>query len=122
MIAAPLTRLLQKNSFGWDNEAAEAFERLKSAMMTVPILALLDFSLPFVIETDASGTGLGAVLTQQSKLIAYFSQALSERVQLKSIYERELMAVVLAVQKCRHYLLGSKFTVMSDQKGSQVPS
>lgn len=53
---------------------------------------------------------------QDRQQIAYFSQALSERARNKSIYERELMAVVLSVQKWRHYLLGRKFTVISDQK------
>lgn len=84
--------------------------------MSVLVLALPDFSLPFVIETDASGFGLGAVLSQNSKPIAYFSQALSSRAQAKSIYERELMVVVLAIEKWRHYLSGNKFIVISNQK------
>lgn len=85
-------------------------------MMTVLVLALPDFSLLFTIETNASGFGLGTVLSQNGRPIAYFSQTLSSRAQAKSIYERELMAVVLAVQKWRHYLLGNKFTVISYQK------
>ncbi|TYK15071.1 Ty3/gypsy retrotransposon protein [Cucumis melo var. makuwa] len=115
-IAAPLTKLLQKNAFKWDENATLAFENLKSAMSTIPVLALPDWSLPFMIETDASGSGLGAVLSQNSHPIAFFSQKLSTRAQAKSIYERELMAVVLSVQKWRHYLLGRRFTIMSDQK------
>ncbi|TYK31690.1 Transposon Tf2-6 polyprotein [Cucumis melo var. makuwa] len=115
-IAAPLTKLLQKNSFKWDDEATLAFEDLKLAMTTIPVLALSDWSLPFVVETDASGSWLGAVLSQNGHPIAFFSQKLSMRAQNKSIYERELMAIVLAVQKWRHYILGRRFTIMSDQK------
>ncbi|TYJ99689.1 Transposon Ty3-G Gag-Pol polyprotein [Cucumis melo var. makuwa] len=115
-ITAPLTKLLQKNSFKWDGEAILAFENLKLAMTTNLVLALPDWSLPFVVETDASGIGLGAVLSQNGHPIAFFSQKLSPRAQTKSIYVRELMVVVLSVQKWRHYLLGRKFTIMSDQK------
>lgn len=97
VIVAPVTKLLHKNNFDWDEVQVEAFGKLKSAMMTVRVLTLPDFSLHFVIETDASGFGLEAMLVQNSKRIAYFSQALSERAQAKSIYERELMVVVLAI-------------------------
>ncbi|KAA0056274.1 transposon Tf2-1 polyprotein isoform X1 [Cucumis melo var. makuwa] len=115
-ITAPLTKLLQKNLFKWDKGATLAFENLKLAMTTIPMLALSDWSLPFVVETDASGSGLGAVLSQNGHPIAFFRQKLSPRVQTKSIYKRELMVVVLAVQKWRYYLLGRRFIIMSDQK------
>ena len=115
-IAAPLTKLLQKNAFKWNEEANTAFENLKLAMTTLPVLALPDWNIPFIIETDASGVGLGAVISQNGHPIAFFSQKLSTRAQNKPIYERELMAVVLSVQKWRHYLLGRKFTILSDQK------
>ncbi|KAA0055717.1 Transposon Ty3-G Gag-Pol polyprotein [Cucumis melo var. makuwa] len=96
-------------------EATEAFEKPKLAMKTIHVLALPDWSLPFIIETDASGIGLGAVLSQNGHPIAFFSQKLSARAQAKSIYERQLMAIVLSVQKWR-LLLGRKLTVTSDQK------
>ena len=115
-IAAPLTRLLQKNAFKWDEEASVGFESLKRAMSTIPVLALPDWSLPFTIETYTSSVGLGAVISQKGHPIAFFSQKLSSRAQLKSIYERELMVVVLSMQKWRHYLLGRKFTIISNQK------
>ncbi|KAJ0585794.1 putative nucleotidyltransferase, Ribonuclease H [Helianthus annuus] len=115
-IARPLTDLTKKDAFSWTPVAQAAFEKLKQALTSAPVLSLPDFSLPFVVECDASGYGIGAVLMQLNKPIAYFSKALSDRNLSKSAYERELMALVLAVQHWRPYLLGSKFTVCTDQK------
>lgn len=94
-IAATLTALLKKYAFKWGEEAQEAFEKLKDVMTTLPVLAMPDFSQSSELETDA-------VLMQKKRPIAYFSQALATRHQLKSVYERELMAIVLAVKKWRH--------------------
>ncbi|XP_073263331.1 uncharacterized protein [Populus alba] len=77
-IAIPLTTLLKKNSFRWGEQASQAFAALKAAMVTPPVLTLPNFSKIFVVECDASGIGLGAVLMQEGRPLSYLSQALKE--------------------------------------------
>ena len=115
-IAAPLTQLLKKGGFRWTEETQEAFVKLQMTMMTLPMLAMPDFSIPFEIETDASGYGLGAVLIQNQRPIAYYSHTLAVRDRVKPVYERELMAVVMTVQRWRPYLLGKRFKVKTDPR------
>jgi hypothetical protein len=115
-LAAPLTELLKKNAFTWTDAATAAFNRLKTAVTTPPVLRLLDFTKTFTIECDASGTGLGAVLMQEGHPIAFFSQALKGKSLLLSTYEKELLSLVSAVQKWRPYLLGHSFKVKTDQQ------
>ncbi|KAA0032598.1 retrotransposon protein, putative, unclassified [Cucumis melo var. makuwa] len=111
-IAAPLTQLLKKGGYKWSAEAEDAFERLKKAMSSLPVLALPDFSQPFEIETNASGYSVGAILIQAKRPIAYYSRTLALRDRARPVYKRALMVVVLAVQHWRPYLLGGKFKAM----------
>ena len=76
IIAQPLTNLLKKEEFQWHDKAQQAFKELKHALVTTPILALPDFNSTFVIESDASSLGIGAVLSQGGRPISYFSKAL----------------------------------------------
>ncbi|XP_035543593.1 uncharacterized protein LOC118347680 [Juglans regia] len=115
-IAVKLTKLLKKDSFKWNETALTAFEQLKQAMSQPPVLALPNFQLPFVIECDASGEAIGAVLMQEGRPLAFFSQVLKGRALAMSTYEKELMALVSAVQKWRPYLLGHSFVVKTDHQ------
>lgn len=115
-IAHPLTDQLKKDNFGWTPQATEAFESLKTAMITSPVLVLPDFTQEFILEADASGYGVGAVLMQGNRPVAYFSKLLGIRSQQKAVYEKELIAICLAIQKWRHYLMGRHFVVRSDQR------
>lgn len=115
-IVNPLTALLKKDAFLWDSSASVAFHKLKSVITEAPVLALPNFSQPFVLKTDASGTGIGAILSQGQHPIAYFSKKLNPRMQKQSAYVRELYAITETMAKFWHYLLGHKFIVRTDQK------
>jgi hypothetical protein len=103
LVAKPLTTLLKKDQFVWSTVAEQAFLQLKKAMTETPVLALPDFTHPFVIETDACATGIGAVLMQQERPIAFLSKALGPKHQDVSIYEKEFLALIMAVEKWRPY-------------------
>lgn len=106
--------MLKKQAFKWNSEAENAFENLKKAMTTTPVLALPDYTQEFVVETDASHGGIGAVLMQQGKPIAFFSKVLAPKHRGKSIYEKEYMALLNAVDRWRHYLQFKHFVVKTD--------
>lgn len=98
-ISKPITDLLKKDAFTWNTEADAAFTLLKTVMTTTPVLYLLDYSKTFIVECDASGRGVGAMLMQEGRPIAFFSKFLSPKNLGLSTYEKELLIVVMTVHK-----------------------
>jgi hypothetical protein len=117
VIARPLTDLLKKGVlFVWTSTHTVAFNTLKDALITAPVLALPDFSKPFQLQTDASDMGVGAVLLQDGHPLAYISKSLGPRARGLSTYEKEYLAILIAVDKWRSYLQHGEFTIFTDQR------
>ncbi|KAF8088610.1 hypothetical protein N665_0535s0002 [Sinapis alba] len=113
--AAPLTDLLKKGkTWEWSERCKEAFEELKAAVSQEPVLALPDFSLPFELHTDASDYAIGGVLMQNGHPIAFESRKLNETERRYTVQEKEMTAIVHCLRVWRHYLLGSHFSVKTD--------
>ncbi|KAJ4788910.1 polyprotein [Rhynchospora pubera] len=113
-IAVPLNHLLKKEGFQWSPKAEEAFKALKIALQTAPSLQMSNFEIPFIVECDASGSGIGAVLHQGDRPLAFFSRPISPHHAKLAAYERELIGVVKAVRHWRPYLWGRAFIVRTD--------
>ena len=107
-ITSPLTSLLNKNAFSWSKVAEKEFLSLKDAMCTTPVLTVLDFTKPFILECDASGRGIGAVLMQEGHPLEFTSKQLCDRNLGKSTYEKEMMAILHAVETWCPYLIGMR--------------
>ncbi|WVZ85511.1 hypothetical protein U9M48_032433 [Paspalum notatum var. saurae] len=117
LIRKPLTNLLKKGAlFVWTEPQQSAFDALKQALVSAPVLALPDFSKPFTIETDASEIGIGAVLQQAGHPIAFVSKALGIKNQKLSTYEKECLAILMAVEKWRSYIQQTEFIIKTDHK------
>ena len=120
LISRPLTDLLKKNvQFQWTALAQDAFQTLKQKLISAPVLAVPDFTQPFVIETDASDMGVGAVLMQNQHPVAYLSKALGPRNQALSVYEKECLAILLAIEKWRTYIQHKPFVIKTDHRSLQ---
>jgi transposase InsO family protein len=118
-IAKPLNRLTVKEcTFKWDGETERAFQELKLSLQEAPILGYPDVRSPYILDTDASHCGIGAVLSQvqegKERVIAYYSKTLSPPEHNYCVTRKELLAVVKAVKHFRPYLYGREFTLRTD--------
>ena len=109
-VAYPITSLQKKGKvFKWTSECQRSFEKLKHLLTTAPILSVADPNKDYVVCTDESKEGVGRVLMQEGKVIAYESRKLKEHEQRYSAYDLELTAVIYALKMWRHYLMGRRF-------------
>lgn len=116
-LAGPLTALTKKYArYDWSNECQEGFEKLKQALIEAPVLTLPTEGKEFTIYTDASRQGLGAVLMQDMKVIAYASRQLKEHEGNYPTHDLELAVVVYALKIWRHYLYGARCEIYTDHK------
>jgi hypothetical protein len=116
-IAKLMTELLKKGvKFSWNEKCEEAFHTLRAHLTTAPVLAQPDPSRSFDVYCDASGTGLGCVLMQDNRVIAYASRALQTHEQNYPTHDLELAAVIHALKLWRHHLMGTKCNIYTDHK------
>ena len=105
---------MKKGAFGWTETAQKAFDRLKEVISSFPMLVLPDFTQPFVLECDASGEGFNTVLMQGGHPIAFESWKLLAHERLYPIYDKEMLAIMHALEKFWQYLVGNRFRVRTD--------
>jgi hypothetical protein len=113
-IAAPLMALTKKDAFSWTPEATKSFEQLEELMCKALVLTTPDFTKAFIVECDALGNGIGVVLMQEGRPLAFESRPLKGRDLHKPIYEKEMMEIIHALKKWRPYLIGRNFKVKTD--------
>jgi hypothetical protein len=112
-----MTKLLQKDArFVWSLVCEQAFLKLKTFLTTAPVLAQPDIERPFYVYCDASKMGLGCVLMQDGRVIAYALRQLKKHEVNYPTHDLELAAVVHALKIWRHYLLGNKVNIFTDHK------
>ena len=117
-VLVPLYDLLRKNAaWNWSPKEEAAFQEIKCRLCSHPVvLKLPNMTATFVVSTDASDTGLGAVLSQEGHVVEYASRRLSRAEVNYSATDRELLAIVWAVEKWRQYLFGHRFAVFTDHR------
>nr|GEX17147.1 hypothetical protein [Tanacetum cinerariifolium] len=115
-IVAPFTECLKSSKLVWNTAAQSAFEQLKHAVTEAPVLALPNFKHVFQVECDASGLGIGGVLSQLNRPIAFFSEKLNDTRRRYSTYDKEFYAIVRNLEYWRRYLLSAEFILYSDHQ------
>lgn len=117
VMARPLTNLLKKDAaWNWTKSEQAAFGSLKQVVCQAPVLSLLNFNEEFCIDTNACGQGVGAVLHQKGRPVAFFSKGLGVKHQVLSIYDMEMLVVLMAVKKWHTYLVGKRFQIRTDHQ------
>jgi hypothetical protein len=106
--------LTNKDAFSWNLEATKSFEQLKEVMCKAPVLTTPEFTKTFIVECDASRNGIGAILMQEGKPLAFESRPLKGRDLHKPIYEKEMMAILHALKRWHSHLIGRHFKVKTD--------
>jgi len=115
-ITAPMTEVIKGTSFRWTPKAQAAFEEVKRLLTQAPVLTLPCFDKIFEVECDASGVGIGGVLTQEGKPLAFFSEKLCDSRRKYSTYDKEFYAIVRCLEHWNHYLVATEFILHSDHE------
>ncbi|GKV06951.1 hypothetical protein SLEP1_g18768 [Rubroshorea leprosula] len=116
-IAAPLTEIVKKSvGFKWESEQENAFNLIKENVISAPLLALPNFTKTFEIECDASSIGIGAILMQERRPIAFFSGKLTGAALNYPTYDKEMYALVRALETWQHYLWPKEFVIHTDHE------
>jgi hypothetical protein len=115
-ISKPVTELLEDKEFKWMSACESSFQELKKCLTTAPVLVMPDMEKPFSIYCDASGQGLGCVLKQDGRVVAYASQQLRKHEVNYPTHDMELAVVVHALKIWRHYLMRKRCELYTDHK------
>ena len=119
-IVAPITGCLKKGKFHWGDEAEISFALIKKRLSTAPVLALSSFEKLFEVECDVCGVGVGVVLSQKNRLVAFFSEKLSDVRRKWSTYDQEFYDVVQALKHWEHYLVQKEFILYTDHQALKL--